>query len=870
MRRREKKQIEEFIHTLCQAHEEVKSRIEHKDIGAAQEILGNCQDGALQIGSLIETVEGEACAVIPKLEVYCELVFQVYEGLGETWETGQNAEEKWSIETERSTGEIEADRIYTDLQGQLSEISQSVRDDIPERLEILFLPYKASMWDSLESIWKAAYTDENCDAYVVPIPYYDRNPDGSMGKYHYEGIEFPPYVPVTPYADYDLEKRRPDIIYIHNPYDDHNFVTSVDPAYYSSELKKYTDLLVYIPYYSTAGGMSEAQASCPAYYNADYIVIQAEKYRKFFDPALPHDKLQPLGSPKFDRVVHICNNPPEPPAGWKEKMRGKKVYFYNTSLQGMLGDTEAFLKKMRYVFECFIGREDACLLWRPHPLLESSMETMRARFKPLYDALKTFFIEHDLGIYDDTPDMTSTIALCDAYIGDSGTSVTSLFGIVGKPLFILDNNIDTEPEPEEEDWRGKTIPGFSITGDNAWMITPGNKLYHSANNDYKYRYFCDLSEYASGNYYSQVITIGERHYVCPANARDIIVIHDDKVEKKIVLEQCIEQAGAFYGAISCGKYLFLIPCNYPVIVRYDTENDEVKYILGHIEVFNRVVEGERRLGGFCVQGEYLYLASPADNQVLVIHAETGREGIATVPAKQLNGCMTMVSDGTNLWLLPFSGYVITRWNPDTGEVREYTDYPKQLKCTYIPHGFECEERAFASLAFCGDYVYLAPYWANMHVRLNKKTGMMTEWRPPFEMPDKPKNGYYMSWGRAYFLPVQKNGAYHFYSVMDRKLYHIDLETEKYDEILIDFDVNELRQNEPGFKENSEWLQYVCDENTFNTLTDFLDGNIMGEAFDKEKQIRAYSKIAANNDGTCGEKTHQFICRQLRSCCDAEV
>ncbi len=36
---------------------------------------------------------------------------------------------------------------------------------------IVFLPYKASMWDSLESVWRAAYEDkEHCEAYVVPIP----------------------------------------------------------------------------------------------------------------------------------------------------------------------------------------------------------------------------------------------------------------------------------------------------------------------------------------------------------------------------------------------------------------------------------------------------------------------------------------------------------------------------------------------------------------------------------------------------------------------------------------------------------------------------------------------------------------------------
>ncbi|GFI50161.1 hypothetical protein IMSAGC020_01367 [Lachnospiraceae bacterium] len=198
MRRRDKKQIEEFVRTLSQAHDEIKSQIENEDRKVARGILGDCQDGAIQIGSLIETVEGEDCVVIQKLEAYCEQVFRAYEELGEP---------------KQNTG-VQAERIYTELQEQLSGITKSVEDDIPERLEILFLPYKASMWDSLESIWKAAYTDENCDAYVVPIPYYDRNPDGTMGKYHYEGMEFPAYVPVTSYFEYDLKKPRRAVRFI--------------------------------------------------------------------------------------------------------------------------------------------------------------------------------------------------------------------------------------------------------------------------------------------------------------------------------------------------------------------------------------------------------------------------------------------------------------------------------------------------------------------------------------------------------------------------------------------------------------------------------------------------------------------------------
>ncbi len=840
MRRTEKKQVIEFIDTLHIAHDEIRKQLEAGNSNAVQELLANCQNGTIQLGSLIETIEGEACEVIPMLEEYCELVYQIHDDIGQL-------------------KEIKANKVYKRLNKQLVRIENSVKSAIEDRLEIVFLPYKASMWDSLESVWMAADADKNCDTYVVPIPYYDRNPDGSLGQYHYEGNELPDYVSIVHYNHYSLEKRRPDIIYIHNPYDDYNYVTTVDPRYYSRELKKYTDMLVYIPYYSTTGGMSEAQMFCPAYRSADYIIMQAQKYRKFFDPSLPEDKMQAFGSPKFDRIIRICNNPPEPPEEWKEKMKGRKVYFYNTSINGMLSDTESFLKKMKYVFDCFEGREDTCLLWRPHPLLESTLDSMRPQYKSAYGTLKRYFIENSLGIYDDTSDMTNTIALCDAYIGDSATSVTSLFGLVGKPLFILDNHIHSAPK--EDDWKGKVITGMDYFGNDSWKIIQGNKLYYSPDNNYKYRYFCDLCDYASGQYYLQVITIGEKHYVCPANARDIIVISNGKIERKILLVQCVEQGGAFCAALSWEKYLVLIPNIYPAIVIYNTENGKISYQDQYLDVFIKNVDGERRIGGVWIQEGYLYLASPADNQMLVINVQTGEGQVLTLDVSHSCGCMALVPEGDEIWLLPYDGYVITRWNPVSGEIREYDKVPYELECTHMIQGYSCSQTPFSAPALCGDYMYLPPQWANMYIRLNKKTGEMEEWKPPMEMPEECDKGYFPSGGKSYFThPAGEHGEneYHLFSIYNRKLYRLDLDTEEYREVPIEFDRNELEEHEPGFMENSEWLQYACEENAFNTLSDFLDGNMKGHAFDRERQIRAYSKIAANNDGTCGEKTHQFI------------
>jgi hypothetical protein len=131
---------------------------------------------------------------------------------------------------------------------QLQALAKTLQEEQGRKTVIYFLPYKSSMWDSLESVYLAAKDDPSCEAYVMPIPYYDRNPDGSLGKMHYEAGQFPADIPVVDYRQVDLQAVCPDIIYIHNPYDYANYVTTIAPEYYAEQLKKLCKLLVYIPY----------------------------------------------------------------------------------------------------------------------------------------------------------------------------------------------------------------------------------------------------------------------------------------------------------------------------------------------------------------------------------------------------------------------------------------------------------------------------------------------------------------------------------------------------------------------------------------------------------------------------------------------
>lgn len=856
MRKAQKQEILEFINSLHQAHEEIRGALNRKNLILVQNMISEAQEFAVSLGESIEKTEGEGHVTVSCVEEYCELLFHVFEAVNKN--------------------DFNENKVYKTLKKQLIKIENSVKNDIAVRKEIAFFPYKASMWDSLESIYLAAEKDPDCDAYCIPVPYYDLNPDRSFGQMHYEGREYPKNIEVIDYKGYNVEERKPDVIYTHCPYDDWNLVTSVHPRYYTSNLKKYTECLVYIPYYSTTGGMSEGQRTLPAYFNADYIVTQAPMFRDYFDERIPDKKFLPFGSPKFDRIIRKCQNPPEPPAEWKKKMEGRKVYFYNTSIGGMLGDTDAFLKKLRYVFDMFKGRDDACILWRPHPLLESTFDSMRPGYKAEFERIKRYFIENDIGIFDDTPDMTDAISWSDAYIGDSATSVTSVFGIVGKPLFILNNRLWSRPDGDS--WKGAVVGCPCACLEDKWyMLTQGNKLYVSEPYKHDYKFFCSLSDYTGGGYYAGVCEIESngKRFVCPVNAQDILILGRNGIDGKIELEKRSgSNAGAFRSYAVYEEYLVLIPLKYPALVRYNTDTGEVGYFEENIAT--TVANNERNekvAGGICLFKDKLYIASPTDSRVYQFDIKSGRSEIIELPLNSQKGCTGMcayykgmsigmpVGDNPeSIWMTPYKGQTILNWNPETGDLKEYTGFPESFRCIHPSYKTLTDEYPVWAGAYTDQEIYFLPGWGNMGVKLDLQAGTLSRWDPP--IPLKESGEYFYTGAKYSVLGFWKEEKFAYRTLFywpERKMYAYDLEKNKCGgEIEIKFRPDELKQHEDGFNDCSQWLKYCCCENAFNSLKDFLDGNITGKQFDREKQMKSYGEIAVNNDGSCGEKVHEFI------------
>ena len=83
MRKAQKQQAEELLRQVEQAHEQIRKYIEQQQIQLAMELLEDCQNAGISIGTLVEKTEGNAHPMIAILEDYCEVVYQIHETLAE-------------------------------------------------------------------------------------------------------------------------------------------------------------------------------------------------------------------------------------------------------------------------------------------------------------------------------------------------------------------------------------------------------------------------------------------------------------------------------------------------------------------------------------------------------------------------------------------------------------------------------------------------------------------------------------------------------------------------------------------------------------------------------------------------------------------
>lgn len=833
MSRTARKQLLSMADTLMEAHRAMKKYFLKMQIDeeAVVALLSDCQDAAAALGTRIEELCGEGTASVKALEEYCESLYQMALNIGNP----SHRKELLKV-----------------LMGQMKQVRHLICGDVPDRLEVVFLPYKASMWDSLESVYLAAKKDADCDVYCVPIPYYDRNPDESFGEMHYEIDEYPDNIELTDWRSYDIENRKPDVVYIHNPYDNYNLVTSVHSRYYSGNLKKYAGTLVYIPYNVTGGSLGKMHQQIPSYFNVDYIIAQNEKQKILYAQEIS-DKIKVFGSPKFDKVINQVITEEMIPEEWKPKLRDT-VLFLNTGIDGLLKHSEKSLLKIQYILKV-AEEEKVTLLWRPHPLLEATIQSMCPELWELYLETVDKFHGYQNGILDRTGNAELAIGLSDAYIGEDTSSISHMSGVLGKPLFFIRQGILNELEDIENIKLSCCIADETDPNIIWASMASRNGLLKLTRNGKIQEVYIIPDEKDGSNLYSDILINGNKLYLVPRNAKEIAIFNiTDKEFTKIILSEPGKKEKFSKGYLYDNK-IYFIPGTYEqmAVLHCDKETlhyngtvvDELKEITGIPKVL-ATANGSRLIG------ESIYIAAPNKPYILEYNIKSQQTIIHKIHGAVSGFCCLEHVSG-KIVLGSMNRCELFVWKPFSEKTAIITDFPKEWK--------KDEKICFWDILELDGDAYIFPRTNPMILKLslNDLTLVPLENTFPFSI-EKRKSPFFNH--PNHFLMVKK--------LIDGSIVVQDANRHGLSEFYTDgtFKWTQVSLSEPEelqilgkrFSKISENLPWGIYETRYYSVRRFIS-YVRQKLHDKERQKRAFSSAAVNLDGTAGEKIHEYIMRR---------
>jgi len=705
--------------TMQKAIPLMESLVQKQNEESLHILLQDLQASMIELGNWIEHVYGTSTKSVETLERLCETIYQIT-----------------ILDTESKKTIIQTMKI------QMWDLHRFMEAEIDNKVEIIFMPYKYSMWDSLESVYYAAKADPRCNVYCMPIPYYTRNADGSFGEFHCEGKLFEKTVEVVDWETFDLAKRCPDIVYIHNPYDGHNYVTSIHPDFYTQKLKTYVGEVVYIPYFVLDSDTVKKKeimpfAMMPGVLYADKVILQSERicnlYKECYQDLLLHNGIVPeeeilqnkflnMGSPKIEKALN--EQIIDLPSAWKEKIynesgKKKKVIFYNTGVSEILNLREKLLYKMEWVFKQFqMHQDDFVLLWRPHPLIIETIKSMRWELLEQYEKLRDWYIQNEIGIYDDGIELDVAVKISDGYYG-AYSSVAELFKAEGKRVLFHTDGCYQDKEnmiPEYyfmvED-RGKlffSCANYSMMG---WLDTKCKKIHALPVKSYvNLDKECGIasmvniegtifflvqnmicSYHIHNNVFQREISLGTdieyvRMYQEKENLYLIsfsgyqIVAYNVKTKKVTYLDSFEEQYRRLWGQnespswMSENYYIYKDTIYYlmygsPTIVAIDTKQNCVKLYALKGNCSDRGI-------AFCGHADNLYRISE-DGDVIEWNIESHQERIVVHLSEQYYRKSDIIGDmrwyGQRLWLFNRYGIQGVSISVINGQMQQLSEYP---------------------------------------------------------------------------------------------------------------------------------------------------------------------------------------------------
>lgn len=338
---------------LWRMQEELLEAKKEAAVEQAINLLQMSQQLAVDLGTLLEQFVGENSTIIHLLEQYCEELYVLYEQMIAVADGPRNPGEATNLCMDNRLHQIQ------------DSLTMELDANVLARRTVLFLPVLAKDWKGLHSLWQAAKEDTSCDIYVVPLPYYYKDYDGSPRKVCCDASDFPEEIQTLDYKLFTpeyLEMLHPEMIIIQNPYDAWNPAVSVPEMFYSVNLRKYTAELIYVPPFTVEEDIGKQSrvysnmkyyVAMPGVVYADKIIVQSENMKQMYIEKLVEftgtenreiwkERIMALGLPIMDRG-----------RGNLSTAYHKKKILYGISLGTYMEDAKAAGEKIKSNLQIF-------------------------------------------------------------------------------------------------------------------------------------------------------------------------------------------------------------------------------------------------------------------------------------------------------------------------------------------------------------------------------------------------------------------------------------------------------------------------------------------------------------------------------------
>jgi len=579
-----------------------------------------------------------------------------------------------------------------------------------KKREVVFIVYRNGWWGCFDGIYRELVQKEDLVCYVISIPHYRWKEDGSAydeQTEQYSRDSLPDYVRTIDCREYNVRIRKPSVIYIHNPYDNTNPLETVAPEYYSENLKKCTEKLVYVPHLLFLGAVSECYKHLNVYDYVDEIYFNTD-YTKYSLDIIYEKKIRvvPSGIPNYMNML-------QQQQGQQSVCDGMKllcVLYYEDLYYG----AERTLEKLKTLFEYLKDREDYEVIFRPDELLWINKRMITEKIWNCFEKMLDWFEKEQIGKIDKSENLYEAAVQADAYVGFGGI-MQLLFGIQGKYRLIVDR---LNRELPGEEIYIPLISELEREGNKVWFMTNFTDLLCEV--DLDSGEITVLSQLPEDNFGRKSIfglkKINHFLYAFPFSSDGLWKYDLRSGEWDKIFIDCATQAGNFGKVFYYKNAFYMVPRFFSGILEYELLSERFTVYDGWKREIDLMTTQDMQeepyfMGAIVQQGNKLCMVSSKVDVYMEFDLDSKKYSMKKMGIDGMH-FSHMYIEGDYVWLLPYLANDIYVWNRKTGESKKI----------YQANSVEERKIPFAFIIGGEKYLWVFPRQEEFVLRIDRKSG----------------------------------------------------------------------------------------------------------------------------------------------------